>query len=168
MIDRDEALRAFDAVAARPAQADLGPVGCVLWLLALVVFIVAPRLPAALKVPLMVVALALVVGGFVMRSFGLPRRSSQAGARATAAIERLATLDYERDRAEWLEKAAVALCDAFYSGGPYMVHTYDFDSAKKRLGAALPRMIEFETLVLAERRGYPVFTAPPSDAKESQ
>lgn len=166
--DREEALRIFDTVAARPTQSDLGPVGCVLWIIALIVLIVAPRLPVMLKVPLMVLALALFVAGLVLRFFGLPRRSSQAAARARAAIDRLASLDYETHRAEWMECASVALCDAFYSGGPYMVHTYDVDAARARLGAELPRMIEFETLVRGARQIYPVFTdAAPSDAQEA-
>lgn len=156
--DRALALRRFDAVAARPHAVDLAPIGCFTWIVAAALLLVAPKLPLSWKVPLMTLAGLLVVLGVALRFFGPGRRAAQAGARAREAIDALATLDYAADRERWFELASVALCDAFYSGGPYTLHTYDFDEARDGLGPALPRMIAFETLVRLERSAYPVFT----------
>lgn len=156
--DRALALRVFDRVAARPHAPDLAPIGCLAWMIALALLVVAPRLPGLLSTLLLAAAGLLAVGGLALRFFGAGRRTRQAGERARSAIEHLATREFSADREAWLEQAAVALCDAFYSGGPYTLHTYDFDAARTRLGDALPRMLAVETHVRLHRDIYPVFT----------
>jgi hypothetical protein len=170
--DRTLALEQFDIVSKRPEEADLASYGCLGSVVGLVMLVALPNvwireLPPAIRTSVMAVGIALVVGGLLVRSLAPSKRIRNAGARAQRAIHSLVQLDYVTDRAAWHRQASLALIDAFYSGGPWVVHTFDFEEARGRLGPTLPRVIAVETLLRLERRIYPVFTTFTSPAPES-
>jgi len=166
------ALEEFDRVfAARPEETDLASYGCVGSFFGLVLLVALPNVARLISVPprmrliLMSAGILLVVGGLVMRMLVPTKRVRDAGQRAKKAIDALTTLEYSADPARWFREASLAMIDAFHSGGPWTVGTFDFAQARKRLGPALPRVVAFETLLRLERSIYPVFTefsSPPA------
>ena len=101
------------------------------------------------------------VGGILLTLFGGSFATGNVRARAERAIGWLAEHpngpEDERRR-----MAVTAILDAFYSGGPWTLHTYEFDAARERLGAALPYVMEVEEVLVAESRAYRVFTTAPA------
>jgi hypothetical protein len=171
--DRVLVLQEFDRVVARPAETDLSSYGCLGSFVGLMLLVALPMVarsvtvPPAVRVGLMSVGVGLIVAGVLMRMLVPGKRVRDAGLRAKSAIDALATTDPAAGRSHWYGAAAAALNDAFYSGGPWTVHTFDFDQARKRLGNALPRVIAVETLLRLERGIYPVFTdfvSPPPES----
>jgi hypothetical protein len=171
--DRAIVLQEFDRVAARPAETDLASYGCLGSFVGLALLIAIPNLvrfvslPRTARLVLISLAIMLIVSGLVTRALIPTKRVRDAGRRAKTAIDALASLDYSADPARWFREASIVMIDAFYSGGPWTVHTFDFAQARKRLGPALPRVIAVETLIRLERGIYPVFTTFPSPPRES-
>lgn len=160
--DRATIRKHFDGVAKRPAESDISSYGCLASIIGLALLALAPKvlpgLSPALRTTLLVFGGLLVLGGMAFRAAAPAQRVRAAGQRAKRAIDWAADHNPDEDRDRWLGEIVSALTDAFYSGGPWTVHTFDFAGARKRLARHMPTVIAIETLLRLERSIYPVFT----------
>jgi hypothetical protein len=158
--DRRTILALLDEeIAATPAPRNLSPVGCLVFVVAVLVFyalsILTRRwgLPELVRTVIFVVNVLALVGGVALIFFGGGSGESRARAAATEALERL-TVQRE------LKAAVRLLANAYYSGGPWMITTIDVEGARERLERAgvLGWLREIEEFLVSEKRVNPVFT----------
>ncbi len=162
--ERDAILRLFDSVMAQTAAPDRRPLGCVAAFLAIVVLLLLPwlehRLNLGLPRPLVLIVAGLLVLvvliGAGVSAFGGARGA--AIARAEDALAQLASRFPTAAADEKRRWAVTLLIDAYESSGPTTVPTFDFDDGARRLGAALPYVVQVERLLRSHRDIYRVFT----------
>lgn len=152
----------YDRLSEEPPRPNYTPVGCVMVLLGLAVFVLVPKLlPGLARAGVLAVLVAVIVlvgAGILVYVFGGGGGYSRAVLRVEAALE-LLSQRYGFATASERRNAAVAILhDAIYADGPGATSTFDFAKARATLGAALPYVQQVEQVLLAERHIYPVFT----------
>jgi hypothetical protein len=101
------------------------------------------------------------------RTIGLApvhRRVEAAAEELVAEAARLAAGAPPSERA--LAAAVALLRDAHHAPGPYTAATFEADEMAKRLGDALPVVVEVEKMLIEEGRIYRVFTSAPKPEGE--
>jgi len=163
---REAILADWKAESAIPVPPDTSQIGCAAAILAAVLAAGVPAVLRALHVTLLVAVGAVLLGTFavifawgVFRGMtGKAKGFNAVAARAAEALGRLST--HPDDRGPEARRAAVALIHcAFFSNGPSLETTFEFDPARERLGSTLPFVMDVEK-VLLEAGAYPVFTKP--------
>jgi hypothetical protein len=104
----------------------------------------------------LILGLVLLVVGLTLwfTAGGAMRRRSMAASEAA-----LRTLEAGTDDREVLLRAAtLLLCNAHATHGPATVQSFDFVSARTRLGGRLDLVLAVEAVLLEEEAVYPVFS----------
>jgi len=167
--ERAAVLAEYDRLAAEPVQPNYSSSGCGLMVLAVVLFVVVPKLIPGMPrwgvIATLVFVIALILAGIVIYVFGGGgyARSKQRIDAALAVLSSrfgIATMDEKRNAAVMLIYGAV------YSDGPGTSSTFDFYAARAQLGPALRYVQQVERLLIAERQVYPIFTTNKNAASE--
>lgn len=165
--DRRTILALLDEeIAGTPAPRNLSPVGCLVFVVAVLLFfalsVLTRRwgLPGLVRTVLFLVNVLALLGGVALIFFGGGSGESRARAAATEALEQLSGGRGELTTQDRIRTAVRLLANAYYSGGPWMVSTIDVEGARERLGDAgvLPWIQEIELFLVAEKRAQPMFT----------
>lgn len=155
--------------ATEPLPPNLSQVGCLAMLVAVVLFIAIPPLTRALKLTLppivsaalVVVTVALLLGGLVMSQFGGTRGRQKVWNQSEAALAWLATHGAGGEPDGRRRAAVTVLLRAYHSDGPTTSAMLDVEAARTRLGAALPYVMDVERALIEELKIYAVFTGEP-------
>jgi hypothetical protein len=164
LTDRDR-LTVRDTLAeirAAPPPRNHAGLGCVMALPGFVILLVFPvvarkfGMGGGLATPVLVVGGLLLVVGLVLwfTAGGLVR--GHAIAAAEAALRTLEAGDEDGD--VLLRASTLLLTHAYATHGPATAQTFDFQDARRRLGARLDLVLAVEALLVAEDAIYPVFT----------
>ena len=159
--DRAAILAEVDRINAIPPGVNTSSPGCAMMLLAIVLFIFGPlvwrRVPS-LTIPFFVVEGILLLLGLYWYFRGSGGAYGRTAGRAQEAIETIKSTFPAGQGRQCGEAVARLLVSAYYSDGPGMSTTFNFDVARQQLGPALPFVISLEKFLIAEHKTDPVFT----------
>jgi hypothetical protein len=167
---------ARDEIVANPLPASRGPVGCFGALGGLVLLGVWPTLRGVVPVgdfvsPFVVLAGIMLVGGGLVSTLFVGRRTRAADAAVEAALRQLEEDETgpgepaaSRDREVDLRAATLLVSHAFVSDGPTTARTFDPDQVAVRVEARLPLVLAVQS-VLSDELGAWVPFGPESDSE---
>ena len=149
-----------------PRARSLNPVGCLVFLVALGLFVslsVLTRrwaLPGLVRSGLFLVIVTGLGSGVWVIFFGGGSGESRARASAMQALDHLCQAFPQSSAQENMAAAVRLLLNAHYSGGPWTMSTVDVDGAREQLERAgvLEWVQQIEGFLVSEQRIQPVFT----------
>lgn len=155
----------WQRLVAEPIPPDSKPVGCVVAIVAVVVFFAAPSVLKLIGSRILDTIVMVVCGAALV--WGLVVGLLTGGKGAQHVYRRLEDaqrwFEAHREGGDTAERraAAVALVHfAFFSDGPSMSSMLDVAAARRRIGDALGYVEEVERVLIEEVKEWPVFTAP--------
>ena len=175
--DRSAILSLLDAeIAATPPSRALSPVGCLVFVAAVILFgtlSVLTRqwgLPVLVRSLLFVINILVLVGGVALIFFGGGSGESRAKARAAEALDQLCGGPGGQPGERSFQAAVRLLANGYYSGGPWMITTINLGDAAERLERAsmLAWILEIEHFLVSEQRVQPMFTLAPGRPDDEQ
>jgi len=167
--ERAAVLAEFDRLAAEPTKPNYSSSGCGLMVLAVVLFVVVPKLAPGMPswgvITTLAFVIALLLAGVLVYVFG-GGGYAHTKERVDAALVLLSSR-FGISTAEERRRAAVMLIyGVVYSDSPGMTSTFDFKAARAQLGPALAYVEQVERVLVEERQAYPIFTAKTEGASE--
>lgn len=165
--DRAAIVAEVDRTNAIPAGVNTSSPGCVMLIVAVVLFLSVPPMLRKLGVQAMtrgvgiaflVVEAFLLLLGLVWYFRGSGGAYAKTVMRAESAIETIKSAFAAGHGRECGEAVARLLASSSYSDGPGISSTFKVEQAREQIGAAMPFVIDVEKFLVSEHKVDPVFT----------